>query len=42
MERVQRQRGETGPGAELYRQSLRQTLPHFVAACGKHGATVEG
>ncbi|MEU8042809.1 hypothetical protein AB0B71_01510 [Micromonospora echinofusca] len=41
VERVQRLRGETGPGAELYRQTLRQILPHFVAACGKHGVTVE-
>ncbi|MFY1596268.1 hypothetical protein [Micromonospora sp. WMMD737] len=42
MERVQRQRGETGPGAGLYRQSLREILPHFVAACGEHGVAVEG
>ncbi|MEU4770592.1 hypothetical protein [Micromonospora sp. NPDC023644] len=41
MERVQLRRGETGPGAELYRQSLRETLPRLVAACGKHGVTVE-
>ncbi|MEU9506915.1 hypothetical protein AB0D32_11615 [Micromonospora sp. NPDC048170] len=42
VERVQRSRGETGPGAELYRLSLREALPHFVAACEKHGVTVEG
>ncbi|MCX4389678.1 hypothetical protein OG777_22490 [Micromonospora peucetia] len=42
VERVQRMRGETSPGAEFYRQSLREALPDFVAACGKHGVTIEG
>ncbi|MFG1775542.1 hypothetical protein ACGFIR_19720 [Micromonospora sp. NPDC049051] len=42
VERVQRQRGETGPGAELYRQSLREALPLLVTACREHGITVEG